>query len=204
MNEKFFSLPWEKQWAVMNAGYRVFSRNSYRKSPMGEIAAEAGISKSLLFYYFKNKKDLYLFLWNKAADFTMDLMEQYHCYKREDLFEMMYCGMQVKLKLMKEHPFMCMFVIRAFYEKDLEVCREIAESYEKFKEFKSFDALQKVDPNKFAAGIDLSMMWRDMYLASEGYLWEMLKCDEVDVKKIEKDFTEMIEFWKKTYLKKEI
>lgn len=52
MNEKFFSLPQEKQQAILNGGYRVFSQNSYRKSPVSEIAAEAGISKSLLFHYF--------------------------------------------------------------------------------------------------------------------------------------------------------
>ncbi len=46
MNEKFFALPKEKQQRIINAGYRVFSRNSYRKSPVGEIAAEADISKS--------------------------------------------------------------------------------------------------------------------------------------------------------------
>ena len=57
MNDKFFSLPEEKQLAIINAGYRVFSQNSYKKSPMSEIAAEAGISKSLLFHYFKNKRE---------------------------------------------------------------------------------------------------------------------------------------------------
>ena len=50
MNEKFFSLPEEKQRAILNAGYRVFSRNSYKKSPVSEIADAAGISKSLLFH----------------------------------------------------------------------------------------------------------------------------------------------------------
>ena len=38
MNEKFFSLPMEKQEAIINAGFRVFSQNSYKKSPMSEIA----------------------------------------------------------------------------------------------------------------------------------------------------------------------
>jgi len=65
MNPKFYSLPEEKQKAIINAGYRVFSQNSYRNSPMSEIAAAAGISKSLLFHYFQNKKELYLFLWDK-------------------------------------------------------------------------------------------------------------------------------------------
>ena len=67
MNQKFFSLPEEKQQAIINAGYRVFSRNSYKNSPMSEIAEAAGISKSLLFHYFLNKKELYLFLWDKCA-----------------------------------------------------------------------------------------------------------------------------------------
>lgn len=30
MNEKFFALPKEKQQAIINARYRVFSRNSYK------------------------------------------------------------------------------------------------------------------------------------------------------------------------------
>ena len=57
MNERFFSLPKEKQKAILNAGYRVFSQNSYKNSPMSEIAQDAGISKSLLFHYFYNKKE---------------------------------------------------------------------------------------------------------------------------------------------------
>ncbi len=58
MNDKFFALPKEKQDRILNAGFRVFSRNLYKKSPMLEIADEAHISKSLLFFYFKNKKEL--------------------------------------------------------------------------------------------------------------------------------------------------
>ena len=51
MNERFYALPPEKQQAIINAGYRVFSQNSYKNSPMSEIAAEAGISLIGLFLY---------------------------------------------------------------------------------------------------------------------------------------------------------
>ena len=74
MNEKFFHLPEEKQQRILNAGFRVFSQNSYKRSPMSEIAAEAGISKSLLFFYFRNKKELYLFLWERGAELTMEYL----------------------------------------------------------------------------------------------------------------------------------
>lgn len=59
MNERFYSLPKEKQNEIINAAYEVFSGHSYKKSAVGKIAEEAGISKSLLFYYFRDKKDLY-------------------------------------------------------------------------------------------------------------------------------------------------
>ena len=56
MNSKFFALPIEKQRRIINAVYRVFSENSYKKAPMSEIAEEGNISKSLLFHYFTNKR----------------------------------------------------------------------------------------------------------------------------------------------------
>ena len=67
MNSRFFSLPEEKQQIILNAGFHVFSRNTYKKSPTSEIADAAGISKALLFHYFHNKKELYLFLWDTCA-----------------------------------------------------------------------------------------------------------------------------------------
>lgn len=61
MNEKFFKLPIEKQQKIINAGFHVFARNTYKKSPVSEIADAAGISKSLLFHYFKTKKSCIYF-----------------------------------------------------------------------------------------------------------------------------------------------
>ena len=101
MNEKFFSLPEEKQLAMINAGYRVFSRNSYKKSPMSEISAEAGISKSLLFHYFHNKKELYLFLLHNAAETTYTCLHEYKCYEGENIFHIMRRGLKAKVSLMR-------------------------------------------------------------------------------------------------------
>lgn len=104
MNPKFFELSPEKQQRILNAGFRVFSENSYRKSPVREVAEAAGISKSLLFHYFHNKKELYLFLWEKGAEITMEALQESRCYEPTDLFEMMERGMRAKLKIMEQYP----------------------------------------------------------------------------------------------------
>ncbi len=203
MNPKFFSLPKEKQQAILNAGYRVFSQNSYKNSPMSEIAASAGISKSLLFHYFQNKKELYLFLWDNCARTTIDYLTRYGCYGQTELFESMERGMRAKMEIIRMYPDMGTFTIRAFYEKDPEICAEVQESYHKYFNLKADMTRLNLDPDQFIPGLDVAMMYREMYWASEGYLWEMVQRGNVEVDQMEKDFTKMMNFWKSVYLRSE-
>ena len=156
MNERFFSLPEEKQQAIINAGYRVFSQNSYKNSPMSEIAAAAGISKSLLFHYFYNKKELYLFLWDKCAKTTIEFLTKYECYSQKELFESMERGMRAKMEIIHLYPDMGNFTIRAFYEKDPIISAAIQESYHKY-----FVAQMEKDFTK------LMEFWKSIYLRKE-------------------------------------
>ena len=203
MNEKFFSLPKEKQQAVLNAGYRVFSRNTYKKSPVSEIASEAGISKSLLFYYFQNKKELYLFLWVTCMRITIKYLKKYGCGETEDFFEAMYRGLRAKIHLMEEYPDMGNFAVKVYYEKDPEVSPEIQKTIVPFASLTSNTTVKKLDPDQFIPGLDLEMMYKDMFWASEGYLWEKSQNGSLDVNEVERDFLKLIGFWKKLYLRKE-
>lgn len=202
MNERFYTLPPEKQQRIINAGFRIFSQNSYRKSPMQEIADDAGISKSLLFHYFQNKKELYLFLWNKAADITTEYLTLSRCYESTDLFEMMERGMYAKIQIMCRYPDMAAFALKAFYEREPEIYEEVQRSYRLHFDQKAADALAGLNPDDFIPGLDLEMMHRQIYLMSVGYLWEIAqRGDTVDAKTLEGDFKAMLEFWKKVYLR---
>ena len=203
MNERFFSLPEEKQQAIINAGYRVFSQNSYKNSPMSEIADAAGISKSLLFHYFRNKKELYMFLWDKCAGITIEYLTKYGCYGQDSLFESMERGMRAKLEIIGIYPDMANFTIKAFYEKDPEICAAVHESYHRYFSLKAERTRLNLDPEQFVPGLDIPMMYREMYWAAEGYLWEMVQRGEVDIGRMERDFTALMNFWKSVYLRKE-
>ena len=56
MNKKFFELPLKKQERIIKAAYIVFAHDNYKNASMSRIADAGGISKSLLFHYFQNKK----------------------------------------------------------------------------------------------------------------------------------------------------
>lgn len=201
MNEKFFQLSEEKQTRILNAGFRVFARNSYRKSPMNEIAEEAGISKALLFFYFKNKKELYLFLMKNAEELTMEYLRLSGCYEEKDIFEMMYKGLLAKANMMRKYPDMSAFALKAYYEDDDEVKDELRKIIAPYADLSTNKSLPKLDPKVFKEGLDLQMMYRDMYLASEGYMYQMQHAGKVDVDKIVADYRKLIDFWKKLYLK---
>ena len=201
MNEKFYALPVEKRNRIINAGFKVFAANSYKKSPVGEIAEEAGISKSLLFFYFHNKKDLYLFLLKRSEEITKQKLLESGAYKGTDIFEIMYLGLLAKAEMMKEYPDMGKFAIKAYYEKDPEIVKEVREIVEPYTKAETNQSIPPIDPSKFKDGIDLAMMYQDMYLASEGYLWRMQQMDGLDIDRMVEDYRKIIEFWKKLYLK---
>ncbi|MCI8401692.1 MAG: TetR/AcrR family transcriptional regulator [Lachnospiraceae bacterium] len=200
MNERFYELPEEKRKSIIEAGFRVFSKNSYKKSPMCEIAGAAHISKSLLFHYFHNKRELYLFLWEEGARFTIEYLNQYGCYEpAAGLFEMMKRGMEAKLALMRQYPDMTAFVLRAFFERDPEVAGEIEKSYEKHIGARAAEVLFQIDPAKLKPGLDVGMMYQEMYWASKGYLWEAMQRESLDADGLEQDFEKLFAFWKSVY-----
>lgn len=200
MNETFYALPEEKRQRIINAGYRIFSQNSYKKSPVGEVAKEAGISRSLLFYYFRNKKELYLFLWDEACRVTLEALKEEKCYEPDSLFEMMDRGLAAKMKVMRKYPELTAFVMKAFYEKDPEISKTIQESYSGYLDQKAGVTIDMLHPEEFRPGLDLEMMLKEMYWATEGYLWEKIQAGTLQMDELEKDFRKMMDFWKMSYL----
>ena len=45
MKDKFYQLPQDKRERMIEAGYRVFVKNEYKRASMSVIADAAGISK---------------------------------------------------------------------------------------------------------------------------------------------------------------
>lgn len=201
MNDKFYALPKEKQDRILNAGYKVFSRNSYKKSPMNEIAAEAGISKSLLFFYFKNKKEFYLFLLQTAETITLEYLKKSGCYEETDIFEMMYKGLLAKAEMMKNFPDMSNFAIQAYYEVDEEINKDVQKIVKPYTSLSTNKSLPALNPSDYKDGLDLKLMYQDMYLASEGYLYQLQRTRNIDVDRMLQDYRSLINFWKSLYLK---
>lgn len=111
--------------------------------------------------------------------------------------------MRAKMEIIRLYPDMGNFTIKAFYETDPEINAAVQESYHRHFNWKADRARVNFNPEQFIPGLDIQMMYREMYWASEGYLWEMVQRGNVDVEQMEKDFKRLMEFWKSVYLRKE-
>lgn len=110
MKEKFYNIPIEKQNIIINACLAEFSINGYNKTSMNDIAKSAGISKASLFYYFDTKKDLYLYLYEFCYENYLRELEKMINSKNKDFFDLFLEHQHKRIKLMKRHPEMFLFI----------------------------------------------------------------------------------------------
>src|SRR5699024_5873696 len=94
MAQRFSSLPDEKQQQILDAAAEVFSREDYKRASTDDIAARAGISKGLLFYYFKNKQSLYLYVADHMRHLVERHLERGKVAEITDFFDMLDYGAQ--------------------------------------------------------------------------------------------------------------
>jgi AcrR family transcriptional regulator len=200
MNEKFFQLPLEKQERIIDAAYKVFVSNTYKKAPMSEIASEAGISKSLLFHYFKNKKELYLFLLDNAIKHVKKVANEYGVWESKDFFDVIHRILLAKCAVIRDYPSLYKFARKAYYQQDSEVALLGRKNYLNETPSEAEEKLCKnIDKSNMRGDIDVRLLSREIMLVVDGYLRQVAMSDELDADQIERDFTRMIEQWKKVY-----
>ncbi|MBS5522330.1 MAG: TetR/AcrR family transcriptional regulator [Clostridiales bacterium] len=175
MEEQFLRLPEEKRVKIINAAMEIFAKNDYPHASTDLIAAKAGISKGSLFYYFSNKKSLYLYLINYTEELTKGLILDDAFWKITDFFDLLTYTSAKKAEVLKRNPYFMDFSIRAFYSRGETVSEEtnhyvqssISQIFPRYFKNIRFDKFKEnVDPREI---MDM-LIW-----ISDGYIHQM-KC----------------------------
>ena len=200
MNKKFFELPLEKQERIIKAAYMVFAHDNYKKASMSRIGDAGGISKSLLFHYFQNKKDLYLYLWENVNRISCEIELKYY-KETTDFFEIMTRKILARCEFMRTAPDEYLFSIRALFAEPLEIREATGKSYKEVYEDAAGELLGSVNLSVFRPGIDVGMLLEeiDSYLFHS--LWQMLSAGKLDPDGLERDFLKRVGQWRIAYLK---
>ena len=203
MNEKFYELSNEKQQVIINAALYVFSKYDYKKASTEEIAKEAGISKGLLFHYFKNKKNLYLFLYDYSIEFISNKMMKDLDLTEKDFFKLITNSQDIKSKIMKQHPYVFQFSINAYYEECPEIADEISGKNKVLLSQNTDLVLSIIDKTKFKENVDIEMLFKAIVWCGDGYLKEKFHQKKVDIDEVSKEFKGILEMFKNNLYKEE-
>lgn len=116
--EKFSNLNNDKQKRIINAALKEFTEKGYDQASTNRIVKRAGIGKGMLFYYFKSKKDLYLYL----IDYCIETIEAQYFElidtNESDLFERLKKISIVKMEFLKEYPDSMNFMAAIFFKSN--------------------------------------------------------------------------------------
>ena len=204
MNEKFYTLPEEKQQNIVNAAMEVFAKNEYKRASTDMIAAKAGISKGLLFYYFHNKKELYLFLYDYLIEVMKEQADASRFSEITDFFELLRYGVSMKVGILQKNPYIMDFAMRAFYSEKEDVSDDL-----KVVNTTQEDALYKmyfgsVDMHKFKDGAEPYHVFKMLRWMADGYLHDVqMSGKPVILEEMMAEFGVWIEMMRKLTYKEE-
>lgn len=187
MNQKFYCLPKEKQQRIIDAAYRVFLLNAYKKAPMAEIAAEAGISKSLLFHYFDSKRDLYLFLWHTCMEEVHQASLRHRVCESPDFFDILHRSLLAKCSVMRTFPSMYLFAIHAWQETNPAVRVVIQTDYARLADVAARILWETADLSTLRPDIDAGLLYQEILWTAAGYLSHMSVQGTLDADRMEQD-----------------
>jgi TetR/AcrR family transcriptional regulator len=202
--DRFESLPEEKKNRILDACIEEFALKGYDKASTNSIVKKADISKGILFHYFGNKKNLFLYVF----DYCMNhLINGYYAVKKEepkDIFERIMWISIIKIKITQEEPLKSRLVFSAISNMTDSLKQEITERYNKYYAKYMPEFFGDIDTSKFKKGIDpkkaIELMMMCMDGISKKYLekYKNRPIDEVfnDVENIIKEFNEYMDILK--------
>lgn len=172
--ESFEKLEEAKKLNIINAGFKIFAEDGYKKAAVDDIILEAKISKGSLFYYFGSKKNFFLYLYAYCGDQMKKLIdnptsnELPKYMQNTDFFDRIKEIQKIKIKLEVSYPHMYKFMKRAAFETDPAVKNEISKYNQKVTLERATDFFHNLDLSKFKDDVDPKMVMQLVIWCTEG------------------------------------
>jgi AcrR family transcriptional regulator len=207
MFSKFLSIDTEKQTKILNAAIKQFAQKGYKNASTNEIVKEAEISKGLLFHYFKNKKELYLFVYDYCIEVLINDFYNKINLSESDIIVRLRQFALVKLKMLERYPDIIRFVEVAYMEDSVDVKNEVEERKNRLINNNLGKAFEGIDVSKFKEGMDVEKAINIIVWTFEGISDTEIKkakltsSGEIDYKKIFDEADVYIDMFKKWFYK---
>lgn len=186
MNDKFFSLPPEKQRSIINAATDVFGKNEYKKD------------------YFKNKKELYLYVYDYLVEMMTAFVSDSGFLEITDFFELMEYFSRKKYYILEEIPSIMDFAMRAFYSDREAVSDDLKDIHTQMKKDLYQTYFSHIDYSKFIDEAEPYKVYEMLLWMGDGYLHEyQISHQSWSLEELMDEFNSWIRLLKKALYKEE-
>ncbi len=189
MNPKFFDVKKEKQDAIINACLKVFTENGYKNASTDVIVKTAGISKGLLFHYFESKKGTYEFIYDYSVKYMMLELTQSVKKNERDFFEIQRTIEGVKIRVMRNYPYMQQFLDSIRFEDHPDALAAIGDDRDVLRD--TYNSIYKqADMGRFDEFVDINRVINMISWMSEGFIKDRFRQEaEPDLDEMNMEFT---------------
>ncbi|MHB8062871.1 MAG: TetR/AcrR family transcriptional regulator, partial [Ruminiclostridium sp.] len=156
----------------------------------------ADISKGALFYHFKNKRDLYCYLYEYSCKKIYEKIDEQQAMEETDFFKQNIKAIEAKVCTMIEYPCIYDFSLRAYYETDKAVEEDIKSINQRMLRDTYIHFNNNIDTGKFRNIEDVNKAVKILVWLSEGFLKERKIEGRLNLKELQMDFTEYVEILK--------
>lgn len=172
MFAKFLNLNPEKQDRILNAALKEFAKKGYQNASTNAIVKEAEISKGLLFHYFNNKKDLYLFLYDHFMEMLLEEIHAKIDWLENDIFTRYRQIAILKFGLFQKYPNAFDFIKAVYPEESDEVKIDLERRKKEFLNNGYKELFGDLDFSKFKDGIDIEKAVQIIFWTMEGFAYQ--------------------------------
>ncbi len=174
MNQSFHNLNSDKQKRIINAACKEFAENGFEKASTNQIVKNAGIGKGMLFYYFKNKEELYHYLIDYCLNHTIEEYLQKIDTNEPDFIERLKQVARLKTEYHLNNPDMVKFLATLFLKDENEMPERFRKRYKEIMILANSKLYDNIDTTLFRNDIDTEKAFKLIRWSIEGYQQELI------------------------------
>jgi TetR/AcrR family transcriptional regulator len=146
-----------------------FGQKGFKNASTDAIVKEASISKGALFHYFKNKKGLFLYLYDYSVEIIKNEMLIKFNRDEKDVFDRRRQATQLKIEILKRHPGMYDFLATAYLDSSGDVKSDLERRNKELVIISHGFLNEGIDTSKFKDGLDTKRAIEIITWAIEGF-----------------------------------
>jgi TetR/AcrR family transcriptional regulator len=184
-----------------------FSQKGFKNASTDTIVREAAISKGALFHYFKNKKDLFMYLYDYSLDILKDEILTKINFDEKDIFNRRRQALELKIEVLRMHPELYEFLGTAYLEDSTEVKGDLDSRNKGLMATAHAKLYEGIDFSKFKEDVDIKRAIEIISWTIEGFVnketakIKNIPLHEINYDEMLKEIDKYLEMLKKSFYK---